>query len=39
LVPPLIVTETEVSDAMGMLERACIRIVRVQEPAKREAAG
>ncbi|MFL5049000.1 MAG: aspartate aminotransferase family protein, partial [Xanthobacteraceae bacterium] len=26
LVPPLIVTETEVSDAMGMLERACTRI-------------
>ena len=39
LVPPLIVTETEVGEAMGMLERACTKLAREQEPAKRGATG
>jgi acetylornithine/N-succinyldiaminopimelate aminotransferase len=39
LVPPLIVTEAEVSDAMGMLERACTKLARAQEPKKQGAAG
>jgi acetylornithine/N-succinyldiaminopimelate aminotransferase len=39
LVPPLIVTEAEVGEAMGMLERACTRLVREQEPAKAGATG
>src|SRR5437016_1075181 len=34
LVPPLIVSETEVGEAMGMLERACTRLARVEKPAK-----
>jgi acetylornithine/N-succinyldiaminopimelate aminotransferase len=39
LVPPLIVTESEVSDAMGMLERACTRLARAEKPAKQGAVG
>jgi len=38
-VPPLIVTETEVGDAMGMLERACTKLARAQEPKKQGAVG
>ena len=37
LVPPLIVTEAEVGEAMGMLERACTRLARAAEA--REAGG
>jgi acetylornithine/N-succinyldiaminopimelate aminotransferase len=39
LVPPLIVTESEVSEAMGMLERACTRLARAEQPAKQGAVG
>jgi acetylornithine/N-succinyldiaminopimelate aminotransferase len=39
LVPPLIVTETEVGEAMGMLERACAQLALAQEPAKQGATG
>jgi acetylornithine/N-succinyldiaminopimelate aminotransferase len=39
LVPPLIVSEAEVGEAMGMLERACARLARVDKPAKQGAAG
>src|SRR5437660_12897499 len=39
LVPPLIVTETEVGEAMGMLERACARLAHVDQPAKQGAIG
>ena len=39
LVPPLVVTEAEVGDAMGMLDRACARLVRAAEPAQQGAAG
>src|SRR5438132_2128359 len=39
LVPPLIVTEGEVGEAMGMLERACARLAHVETPAKQGAAG
>ena len=31
LVPPLIVSEAEVGDAMGMLDRACARLARAAE--------
>jgi acetylornithine/N-succinyldiaminopimelate aminotransferase len=34
LVPPLIVGEDEVAEAMGMLDRACARLVRAAEPAQ-----
>src|SRR5512132_910353 len=39
LVPPLIVTETEVGEAMGMLERACARLAHADQPAKQGALG
>jgi len=39
LVPPLIVGETDVGEAMGMLERACARLVHVEQPAKQGAVG
>src|SRR5688572_15376796 len=39
LLPPLIVGEAEVGEAMGMLERACARIVHAEKPAKQGAAG
>jgi acetylornithine/N-succinyldiaminopimelate aminotransferase len=39
LVPPLIVSEDEVSAAMGMLDRACARLVRAAQPATQGAAG
>src|SRR5437660_11749050 len=39
LVPPLIVTEAEVGDAMGMLERACARLAIVETPVKQGAVG
>jgi acetylornithine/succinyldiaminopimelate/putrescine aminotransferase len=39
LVPPLIVSETEVGEAMSMLERACARLAQVEKPAKQGAVG
>jgi acetylornithine/N-succinyldiaminopimelate aminotransferase len=40
LLPPLIVSEEEVAEAVRRIERACARIARAQEsPQKREAAG
>ena len=39
LVPPLIVTEAEIGEAMGMLERACTRLARAEKPAKQGAVG
>jgi acetylornithine/N-succinyldiaminopimelate aminotransferase len=39
LLPPLIVGEAEVSEAMGMLERACARLARAEKPAKQGAVG
>ena len=38
LEPPLIVTEAEVGEAMGMLDRACARLARAATPAKQGAA-
>jgi acetylornithine/N-succinyldiaminopimelate aminotransferase len=38
LVPPLIVSEDEVSQAMGMLDRACARLAHAEQPAKQGAA-
>jgi acetylornithine/N-succinyldiaminopimelate aminotransferase len=38
LVPPLIVSEAEVGDAMGMLDRACARLTQTQKAAKQGAA-
>ena len=40
LLPPLIVSEDEVAEAVRRIERACARIAKAQErPQKREAAG
>jgi acetylornithine/N-succinyldiaminopimelate aminotransferase len=39
LVPPLVVTESEVGDAMAMLDRACARVARAAQPAKQGAVG
>jgi len=39
LVPPLIVGEAEVGEAMGMLERACARLAQADKPAKQGAVG
>jgi acetylornithine/N-succinyldiaminopimelate aminotransferase len=39
LVPPLIVGDDEVGAAMGMLDRACARLVRAEKPATQGAAG
>jgi acetylornithine/N-succinyldiaminopimelate aminotransferase len=39
LVPPLIVSEAEVGEAMDMLERACTRLAGAQEPVKQGATG
>jgi acetylornithine/N-succinyldiaminopimelate aminotransferase len=39
LIPPLIITEAEVGEAMGMLERACVRLASAQKPALQGAAG
>lgn len=39
LVPPLIVGEEEVSEAMGMLDRACARLVQAAAPAKQGTVG
>ena len=38
LVPPLIVSDDEVGEAMGMLDRACARLTRAAQPAKQGAA-
>src|SRR5262249_22479907 len=40
LLPPLIVNEEEIADAVARLERACGRLAQMQEPQRRqEAAG
>ena len=39
LVPPLVVTEADVGDAMAMLDRACARLARAAQPAKQGAVG
>jgi len=39
LVPPLVVTESEVGDAMAMLDRACARVARAAQPAQQGAVG
>jgi acetylornithine/N-succinyldiaminopimelate aminotransferase len=39
LVPPLVVTESEVGDAMAMLDRACARVARAAHPAQQGAVG
>ena len=39
LYPPLIITNSEVGEAMGMLERACARLASAQKPAMQGAAG
>jgi acetylornithine/N-succinyldiaminopimelate aminotransferase len=39
LVPPLIVSEADVGEAMGMLERACTRLARVEKAVKQGAVG
>ena len=39
LIPPLIITEAEVGEAMGMLERACTRLASAHKPALQGAAG
>jgi acetylornithine/N-succinyldiaminopimelate aminotransferase len=38
LFPPLIVSDEEVGQAMGMLDRACARLARAEQPAKQGAA-
>ncbi len=38
LVPPLIVSEKEVGEAMGMLDRACARLAHAEKPARQGAA-
>ena len=38
LVPPLIVSDEEVAQAMGMLDRACARLTQSEKPAKQGAA-
>ncbi|HMK80151.1 MAG TPA: aspartate aminotransferase family protein [Xanthobacteraceae bacterium] len=38
LFPPLIVSDAEVGEAMGMLDRACARLARAQKPEKQGAA-
>jgi len=38
LYPPLIVSDEEVGEAMGMLDRACARLARAEKPAKQGAA-
>jgi acetylornithine/N-succinyldiaminopimelate aminotransferase len=38
LVPPLIVSEAEVGEAMGMLDRACAQLARAAKPVKQGAA-
>jgi acetylornithine/N-succinyldiaminopimelate aminotransferase len=39
LVPPLVVSEAEVGDAMAMLDRACARVAKAAVPAKQGAGG
>jgi acetylornithine/N-succinyldiaminopimelate aminotransferase len=39
LYPPLIISEAEVGEAMGMLERACVRLASAEKPALQGAAG
>jgi acetylornithine/N-succinyldiaminopimelate aminotransferase len=38
LVPPLIVGEAEVTEAMGMLDRACARLARADKPVRQGIA-
>jgi acetylornithine/N-succinyldiaminopimelate aminotransferase len=39
LYPPLIITDSEVGEAMGMLERACARLAHAEKPVKQGAVG
>ena len=39
LLPPLIVERGRVGEAMGMLDRACARLARAEQPAKQGAVG
>jgi acetylornithine/N-succinyldiaminopimelate aminotransferase len=39
LYPPLIISEAEVGEAMGMLERACARLASTQKPSMQGATG
>jgi acetylornithine/N-succinyldiaminopimelate aminotransferase len=39
LVPPLIVSETEVADAIARLDRACVAIERAQQGARKQGAA
>jgi acetylornithine/N-succinyldiaminopimelate aminotransferase len=39
LLPPLTVSEAEVSDAVGRLDRACARIARARQPEREGALG
>ena len=39
LVPPLIVTETEVAEAIGRLDRACVAVERAQQGARKQGAA
>jgi acetylornithine/N-succinyldiaminopimelate aminotransferase len=39
LVPPLIVTEAEVADAIARVDRACIAIERAREGASKQGAA
>jgi acetylornithine/N-succinyldiaminopimelate aminotransferase len=36
LLPPLTVGETEIADAMAMIDRACTRVARAHDPSRRE---
>jgi acetylornithine/N-succinyldiaminopimelate aminotransferase len=39
LLPPLIVSEDEVAEAVRRIDRACARIAKATTPREREAAG
>jgi acetylornithine/N-succinyldiaminopimelate aminotransferase len=39
LLPPLIAGEAEVTEAIGMIDRACAQLARAQEPLKQGAVG
>jgi acetylornithine/N-succinyldiaminopimelate aminotransferase len=39
LLPPLIAGETEIAEAVGMIERACAQLARTQSPAGKDAVA
>ena len=39
LLPPLIVSEAEVAEAVGRIDRACARIARTLTPPQKQGAG